>query len=99
MIFWQTAQAMLSSKTREKVRVHGTDVAEALGARIPMDHPYLKYLLAVKGLSSSDRVAVPLPCATAFVPRWREALEADWAATAEVLRKEPSRQGETDLLS
>jgi hypothetical protein len=99
MVFWQAAQNFLSQKTREKTRCYGTDPAKALGAVLPNDHPYLQYLLAVKGLSDTDRLAVPLPRATPFVPRWHEALEADRSTTSEVVRQETPRQRVTDLLS
>jgi len=98
LVFWTAWQAMLSSRTREKVRVCGYD-AKALGAVLPTDHPYLQYLLALKGLSVSDSLAVPLPCATPFVPRWREAVEADRAATSEVLCQEAHQQKATGVLS
>jgi len=99
MVFWQAAQAMLSSRTREKVRLYGDDAAKALGAVLPNDHPYLQYLLAIRGLSDCDRLAVPLPCATPFVPRWHEALEADRPATPEAPCHATSQQETASMLS
>jgi len=99
MVFLKAAHATLTSRLREKVRVCGYDLAKASDAVLPNNHPYLQYLLAVRGLSVSDRLAVPFPCATPFVPRWREAVEADGAATSEVLCQETPQQKATDVLS
>merc|ERR1712008_77927 len=50
------------------------DVMKALGGVLPSDHPYLQYLLAVKGLSATDRnqcpFRVPPPSCHAGVRRW-----------------------------
>jgi len=91
LVFWRAVQPMLSTKTQAKVQIHGTDVMKALGSVLPSDHRYLQYLLAVKGLSTTDRNAVPVPCATTYVPRWREATEADQHIASETLGQETHR--------
>jgi len=91
LVFWRAVQPMLSTKTQAKVQIHGTDVMKALGSVLPSNHCYLQYLLAVKGLSATDRFKIPLPRATTFVPRWHEAAEADQSISSEALYQETHR--------
>lgn len=97
LVFWRAMQPMLPLKTQAKVQINGADVVKALGNVFSSDHPYLQYLLKVQGLSAADRQAVPVPRATVFEPRWREALEADNLATSEVCCKTPVATGKVNM--
>eukprot|EP00931_Biecheleriopsis_adriatica_P038136 TRINITY_DN21872_c0_g1_i1.p1 TRINITY_DN21872_c0_g1~~TRINITY_DN21872_c0_g1_i1.p1 ORF type:complete len:391 (-),score=81.97 TRINITY_DN21872_c0_g1_i1:31-1203(-) len=74
-MLWSTVSALMDPVTREKICFCNTGFEEELLKFVTEDHPYLRYAAEVK--QAQDAREVPLPRASPYVARWRDAVAAD----------------------
>jgi len=95
--FWVAVSPLLHPATKQRMTFCGSDFQGQLEGLVGPDHPYLRYALAVRGLSAREAAAVPLPPYTPFVPGQLEA-----SNQGEGVESSPSRQStaasETDIV-
>jgi len=89
---WATVRSLMDPVTREKICFCDQDFKDELLALVQEDHPYLCYALEVQKLTGDEGAEVPLPKASPYVPRWREAVATDARDTSADLPTAECRQ-------